>query len=68
MQVSRETACHADQRNSRVCVEPRGKLGTGTPGTVGPGADDDVGASHGQGFDTQRRQDLELSRGVLRSR
>ncbi len=67
-QFRREAARHADKRDGRLLVEIRGKLGAGTPGASGPGADDDIGAAHREGFDTQRRQNLEISRGLLRSR
>ena len=40
---------------------------SGTPGAILPRADDDVGAADGEGFDTKRGQNFELSRWGLRS-
>ncbi len=31
MQLRREAACHADEGDGRLLVEPRGELGTGAP-------------------------------------
>ena len=41
--------------------------GTGTPGALGTGADDDVHATDGEGFHAKRCEDLEISRRGLRS-
>ena len=68
MQPRREAARHADERDGGPPIETRGKLSAGTPGAAGPDTDDDIGTAHREGFDTHRRQDLEISREFLRSR
>ena len=67
LQTSCKPAGHADERDRRPGIEPRGELGSGTPGAILPRADDDVGAADGEGFDTKRGQNFELSRWGLRS-
>ena len=43
-----------DEGDGGPLVEPGGQLGAGAPGAAGPGADDDVGAADGEGFDPKR--------------
>ena len=68
VQLGREAARDADEGDRGLLVEPRGELGAGAPGPRRPGADDDVGAADGERLDAKRCEDLELSRGDLRSR
>jgi hypothetical protein len=68
VQLRRETACHADEGDRRLLVEPRREIASRTPGALGTGADDQIGAADCERLDAKGRQDLELSRRTLRSR
>jgi len=68
VQLGRKSARHAHKRYGRPLIEIRRKLGARTPGPIATGADDDIGAAYCEGFDPQCGEDLEISRGPLRSR
>jgi hypothetical protein len=68
VQLRRETACHADEGDRRLLVEPRREIASRTPGALGTGADDQIGATDCERLDAKGRQNLELSRWTLRSR
>ncbi len=62
-----EATGHADERDGRLLIEPGGELCACAPSTLSARADDNVCTADGERLDTEGCDDLELSRGGLRS-